>query len=486
MNVTDPLFHLAAIQPDRPALVRLGGAATSFAMLAQRIDACARRARALGLLPGQIVGLRQSWPGDDGLGLIVSLGLARAGVATADVALPARHLAAFFPRPGLQIPPGVRQLPLDPSWFDDPGTDPLPAEDHAARLFRIVGTSGSTGQPRFCPLTHATMMARLAAAGAVGGAAWQPVVLCGGLPLDGVFGQRHALSTLCGGGTLVVGDVPEDRLTEAVATLRVTVLTTSPAYLARVVARLPDGTGPLASLKSIMLSGSHVPAPLWEAARRRVCPHIFVTYGTSETAGIAVGRYEDMLGSEMTVVRLKQGVAAQAVSADHVPLPPGRQGLLRVRTPGDIAGYFDDPAATRAAFRDGWFYPGDVGSVSADGELRVLARAGDLINSGGVKINPRLIEAVIRGAPNVADVAAFPVRDRYGLEQPWAAIVLTGPVSAAQLQDHCRATLGPATPRHFLQMQRLPRNEAGKVLTRTLIDMAERRQAEAQASGSAA
>jgi cyanophycin synthetase len=474
MNVTDPIFRAAQAHPDRLALVRPHTAGITYATLAARIDSCARHARRLGLQPGDIVGLRITWPEDDGLGLTVALGLARAGIASADVALPGQYLTAFLTRPGLPTPPGIRQIKLDAAWPEDPSTDPVTAVDDPDALLRIVGTSGTTGLPRFCPITHGLMATRVGLTGyPVAAGDWQPTVLCC-LPTDGGYALRSALAALSEGETWVVGDSWQRNPVEAVATCGITSIIASPAHLAHIVEQIPPELGILPSLRAVMVAGAHMPEPLWQLVRARLCPTVVVAYGASETSGIAAALYEESEGDGRTVVRLKPGIEAEAVSEDGYPLPPGTEGLLRIRWPGNAPGYFDNPAATAEVFRDGWFHSGDIGSVSADRVMRVAGRAGDFINSGGVKINPRLIEQVLRDFPNIVDAAAFPLRDRHGLDQPWAAIVTTGPVDAAALNAHCWRALGSATPRSFLQVPQLPRNQNGKVINQALIEMAQR------------
>jgi acyl-coenzyme A synthetase/AMP-(fatty) acid ligase len=485
MNVTDPILAIARTSPDRLALIRPHGESTTYATLARRIEDCARRAVALGLLPGQLIGLRITAPNDGGLGLVTALGLARAGIGTADVSLPGRHLAAFVRRPGVAAPRDVRQIEIEEFWSGDPGADLRPTEDDADRPFRIFGTSGSTGMPRFCAQTHGIMAARIAATGyPLIGTSWHPVVLCA-MPADGSRGLLTVLATLSAGGTFMLNEGALDNIVATVMARDVTTIVTAPSTLARFVEQTPPGLGPLASLRAVAVTGSYLPETLAELARSRLCPDIFVSFGASETSGVAAGRYDEIRAIPLAVGYLRPGAEVQAVSAEHVPLPPGTQGILRYRTPHTIQGYFDDPAATEAAFRDGWFYSGDIGTVTMDGVLLVAGRKDELINSGGTKVSPRLIESVLRGFPAIVDAAVFPVRDRYGVERPWAAIVATGAIDARQLDAHCRPTLGPAAPRYFLQIDRLPRNENGKVLSQTLIELAERQQQAMQAQGPA-
>ena len=139
-----------------------------------------------------------------------------------------------------------------------------------------------------------------------------------------------------------------------------------------------------------------------------------------------------------------------------------------------VTAYFDDPAATEASFRDGWFYTGDRGAVTTDRVLRVNGRVGSFINSGGVKVDPRVIEDVLLSLEGVTEAAAFGAPDRDGLPQIWAAIVADRTIPRPELDQLCAAQLGARAPKFVVQLQELPRNENGKVLLAPLQDFAAR------------
>ena len=75
------------------------------------------------------------------------------------------------------------------------------------------------------------------------------------------------------------------------------------------------------------------------------------------------------------------------------------------------SGYRRDPAATAAAFADGWFRTTDLGVLRADGSLEVLGRADFMINTGGVKVAPAAVEAVLAAQPGVAEVCVVDLPD---------------------------------------------------------------------------
>lgn len=131
-----------------------------------------------------------------------------------------------------------------------------------------------------------------------------------------------------------------------------------------------------------------------------------------------------------------------------------------------------DDEASAQAFRDGWFVSGDIGAVWPDGMLTVTGRVSDLINRGGTKVSPRVIEQALLSLPTVIDAAAFGVPDASGLEQIWAAIVARARIDDTVLNAFCQRALPGISPTTILQMAALPRNENGKLLREQLVAIA--------------
>jgi malonyl-CoA/methylmalonyl-CoA synthetase len=150
-----------------------------------------------------------------------------------------------------------------------------------------------------------------------------------------------------------------------------------------------------------------------------------------------------------------------AVLSDDVP------GEIEVRGPTVFAEYWRQPAATRDAFRDGWFRTGDV-AVRHDGAFRILGRMSqDIIKTGGEKISALEVEDALRGHPGVADCAAVGVVDPEWGERLCVAVELreADAASPAELQSYLSERLAPAkVPKAILPVPALPRNAMGKVV----------------------
>ena len=143
-------------------------------------------------------------------------------------------------------------------------------------------------------------------------------------------------------------------------------------------------------------------------------------------------------------------------------MPPGSEGYIRYRTAQlteNLAGSNSLPNV-----RDGWFYPGDIGSLTADGVLRIHGRSSDVLNRGGIKVSGTRIEQILEALPQVKEAAACGVSGSSGLEEIWIAIVADGIIDVEDikliLRDHQDVGIAPD---EVFVLDELPRGELGKV-----------------------
>lgn len=132
-----------------------------------------------------------------------------------------------------------------------------------------------------------------------------------------------------------------------------------------------------------------------------------------------------------------------------------------------FAGYLDDPAATAAAYRDGWFVTGDRARVDADGHFHFAGRRGDVLKVAGENVSIVEIEAVLAEHPAVLEAAVAGVPDDVRDEVPVAFVVAVpdaGPGALDDLADWCAARLAKAKrPARYELVAELPRTSVGKI-----------------------
>lgn len=474
MNLTDPIRRHALFDADMPAIARPDGRRVSYRELDRTIDSLAQRVLDLGLAPGNVAGMFRLAPYPY---VVLKLALARLGIAAGPMTMPAAMMDLRFTDDTAPALERVRMVAFDHSWVDVPPPDAVvanvPVHQDGAAIGGIFPSSGTTGSPKFVALSFETMARRIAVRG-LGIPLPADVRQICVIGLGTFFGLSSILRVLWNRGLVILepSNAPAQQLVADIQRHRVNHMVVSPMTLERLAASVPPEGGPLSSLESIEVSGSRLPIPLYELARQRLCPNIISFYGGVECGPIASAPMSALRGHPGAVGYLHPGVEVQAVDANGVPLPPGREGILRVRSSNAVNAYLGDPVASAGVFMEGWVYPGDVGAVSPDGLLTIAGRASELINSGGNKVNPQVIEDVLLSFPGIREAATFGVPDALGLTRIWSAMVVDRPVDSAALHAFCVTRLGPISPERVMKMDALPRTESGKILRTELARIA--------------
>jgi acyl-CoA synthetase (AMP-forming)/AMP-acid ligase II len=147
------------------------------------------------------------------------------------------------------------------------------------------------------------------------------------------------------------------------------------------------------------------------------------------------------------------------------PLPLGADGVLRVRGPATSTRVIgDDASSGPASLREGWYYPGDLVRIDADGYLHLRGRSAELIVRGGVNIYPAEIEQVLLAHPAVAEAAVVGWPSRLLGEEVAAFVRTRAPLETGELRALCLERLvGYKVPRGFFLVEEFPRTSAGKV-----------------------
>jgi acyl-CoA synthetase (AMP-forming)/AMP-acid ligase II len=204
-----------------------------------------------------------------------------------------------------------------------------------------------------------------------------------------------------------------------------------------------------------------------------MCANLFATYGSTELSPTASAQAHRIARIKGAVGYLLPWVDAQAVDASDRPLKPGEEGLIRMRGHTCVTGYVGNPPGSELIFRDGWFYPGDIGRVTEDRLLIIAGREKAVINLGGDKVSPETIEAVLTSFSGVRDAAAFGRPNDLGVEEIWAAVVADGGLNVPALCAHCARQLpSEFVPVQVLTVAAIPRNAMGRIDRGQLVNLA--------------
>lgn len=456
-------MRLADLLDDVPEIaILMDGREVTREALSARADELADELRSLGVRPNQAVAVQLP----NGPELIAALfGVWRAGCV----------YTPCNPRsPKAELEATLSQL-RPAAHLDGDGMRALPgATTHDERVALVQFTSGTTGRPKPVPLEHVTVIdmldrvVRSIRSKPASSPPKPPMPNLVPVSLSLWAGIYQVLFAFRVGAPVVLMDRFDPReFAELVRKhgIRSSVLPPAALTMVNNDPEIAD-LGPLRIVRSIT-------APLSPVQARRFHERFGVivlnSYGQTELGGEVVGwstadvreHGEAKLGS---VGRVHEGVQ----------LRTNEDSELEARTPATaerrVAPEFLDRLTD-----DGWFRTGDLGRIDEDGFVWLDGRVSDMINRGGNKVFPAVVEEVILAAPGVRDVAVVGVPDDRLGEVPWAFYVPApgGGTSAEGLDAWCRARLTPyRVPTRFVEIDELPRNDIGKVVRKDLASRA--------------
>lgn len=436
--------------PDTVALIDDGGAAVTYGELDVLASAASHRLHAtFGIAPGATMGFAPRHVRTD---LVAALwGAWRLGAAAfvVDPDLLASTRGALRARLDRVAPAFISGLDLEPGDAAPGGAFP-PDQLHSVLL-----TSGSHGEPRPVRLTHGNVAHAVRASRArLGNDAGDRWLLI--LPVFHVGGLSVLWRSAEAGGTVVVHDgFDAARVAGAMRRGEVTVVSLVPTMLHRVLQTDP---GPYRGLRAVLVGGAPLSRALRERARDAGLP-VVPTYGMTETCSqVATAVPGDPGGSEGTVGPPLDGIDIDIVDGAGRALPPGSVGEIVVTGPSVSPGYLGEPP------RDGPHHTGDLGRLDEARRLVVLGRSDDIIVTGGEKVLPAAVEAVLEAHPAVDRVVVVAVPDEEWGARVTAVVAATADVEPAALRAWARERLARhAVPKRWLIVPELPLLANGKV-----------------------
>jgi len=355
---------------------------------------------------------------------------------------------------------------------------------HGDDIWQLLFTSGTTAMPKGVMLSHsASYLAGLNFGMSMsrGVRIETEMRVCTFLPIIYHVGdQIFSYSAFLAGGSLVIGRRPVAAdVADAVEQHAVTALWGgSPQLIGAVVDELDRAPRDVAHLKVLVYGWGSIAPAVFQRLLAHTGEDLLLIGIFGQTESIACYRFWPAKWPEVyeaTSPALNYvGVPSPLLASDVVDETgkslrgqPGVAGEAVYRSPIVTSGYYLDEAATREAFRDGWFHSGDSCMLDED-DLRIMVdRFKDIVKSGGENVSSIRVEAVLYGHPAVLRAAVIGLpHDRWG-EAVTAVIVLKPGATATEqeLLDHCRGQLaGYESPKGVVFTDALPETVGGKVL----------------------
>jgi acyl-coenzyme A synthetase/AMP-(fatty) acid ligase len=468
LNILESFFLHAKHQATAPAMCAPGWNynIVSYGRLALFANNVALHALAAGLNPGNIVAIAVR---DPIFHMALILGLTRIGVVSLSAHSPTLptelHIDAVLGNEATSTLHLGRFIRVD-DWLEGDGNQPDYAMDQkGGSIARVILTSGTTGDQKAVALSHEMIWRRIQTYDFAFG---NRLPACSRIFVDvGVgtnSGYLWAIYMLARGGTVFVrGSDPAETM-QALSLYNVKGMVAAPAGMAEFLDYYERSPGFFCPFEAMLSVGSNLAPSLSHRVRARMCTHVVHGYGATEGNPVAGGYVHQFAHIKGAVGFITPGMIVQAVDDNGIPLKSGQEGRIRFRGDRCVEGYFGDPPGSQDYFRDGWFYPGDIGAINEDGVLIISGRSKNIIDRGGDKINPEAIEAVLLGYPGVVHAVAFGRADALGIEEIWAVVEAQRQVDQEAIVAHCRQRLGERElPAQVFTIPKMPRNVGDKI-----------------------
>ena len=345
------------------------------------------------------------------------------------------------------------------------------SEDDPASIFY---TSDTTGNPMGALCTHRNFIANaINTHVAVGSSPDGRGLICVPLCHPTACHSQMISGVYLGTTSVILRRFNAAETLSSIESSKITTLVGVPTIFWLLLAQMKLQDYDLSSLRNIIYGGAPA-SPELVRNLREVFPSVRLGngYGLSESSSLATflpDKYAmekpDSVGPPVPTVELR------IVDEAGQNLVPGKIGEVLLKGPNIVDGYWDNPQATRATFRDGWCHTGDLGRIDEEGFLYIVDRKKDMIIRGGENIYCVEIENVLESHAGVFEVAAVGKADKVFGEQVMAFVVPNPGIKLTvdEILDFCDEHLADfKVPKYVEFVDELPRNPAGKIDKRVL------------------
>lgn len=335
----------------------------------------------------------------------------------------------------------------------------------------LIFTSGTTGNPKAAIHTHFEIMNNCIVVSENTGFFDEPHVSCCNVPLFHIFGCHGVICNSILTGMTIVLPAPGFHVElslKAIEDEKCTCVYGTPTMYVDFFNNPNFSQTNLSSIKTGCVSGAPCPPNLVKKIINEFpCPGLIVGYGSTEMNVLSCHHYRDNLEIRMqTDGRILPNSEVKVVNRDNEIVPYDTPGEICVRNPYMMKGYWEEDEKNKEAFKDGWFYSGDEGTLSRDGYIKIVGRIKDLIIRGGENINPGEIEDILMAHSKITEAHVIGVPDQRMGEDVCAVIKIkeNQVLYENEVKEYCKGQLSYfKIPRYVQFVDDFPRTAIGKV-----------------------
>jgi len=343
-------------------------------------------------------------------------------------------------------------------------------------MAEVLYTSGTTGKPKGCLLTHgSTLTAALSASAAMSISRAERTLIAMPIWHSSPLNNWMLGTLLMGGSVVLLREYAPKAFVEILSRERITLTFGAPIAFFAPLSLVDVKSYDFSAIRLWIYGGGPLGAEMSRRLAESYGSDRFVqVYGMTEAGPLGTALHPEEAAAKAGSIGRSgmPGVAVELRAADGRRCSAGEVGEIHMRSPAMMAGYLDNPQATAEAFdADGWYRSGDLARIDEDGYLYVVDRLRDMIVTGGENVYSKEVEDMLGAHPDVQDVAVIGRPHPEWGETVTAVVVARSgrPTDGNALRDYLQPLLARyKIPRHFEFVAEVPRTATGKLLKHLL------------------
>ncbi|TDU26872.1 fatty-acyl-CoA synthase [Panacagrimonas perspica] len=364
------------------------------------------------------------------------------------------------------------------NWLGESTAQDPDLRIHPGDTAMLIYTSGTTGKPKGVQLTHGGLNAMRLCEHLEPAYEWREGdVMLTVMPVFHLVGTGLSVQALYNGAAVsLLPALEPGNMLKLIARDRPTICALVPTAIQLVLDHPDSKTADFSSLRLVMYAGSAISSTLLKRALEEMKCRFMQFYGATESSGaMTLLRPEQhdvnnearlrSCGTPLPLIEIK------IVDQEGNEVAPGSNGEFWARMPNMFGGYWNQPEATAAVMKDGWYKTGDAGFRDKDGLLYIVDRVKDMIITGGENVYSAEVEQALAKHPAIRQCAVIGLPDAKWGERVTAVII---PAPGATLTQeeviaHCRSLIaGYKVPKEVRFVEAFPMTATGKILKRSV------------------
>ena len=324
-------------------------------------------------------------------------------------------------------------------------------------ICRVLFSSGTTGTPKGVPISLKENQLRALRRNKtkISGTNQMTLFDFGSIGGYGTFFNQY----ICGESYILPGVAPTNL--KQIFSNNVRYLSSSINRIIELLDYIEFNNLEVPEIEKVSIGGASASPELMKRIKRILGAETFNIYASTEAGFIAYRNWESSNPFEMG--KIFDDLILEIVDTEDNKVATDEIGVIRIKSPDQSKGYFRDLESTEKYFKNGWFYIGDFGRINPDGLLFLEGRMSEVINFGGIKIDPAKLDHFIVGKCMVEDAGSFSFYDAQGIERLGLAVVSKSAIDKNVILNEITSQFGVARPNEVYQVEIIPRNSQGKV-----------------------